>query len=189
MNNKQLMLTPFLLFTILCIFLIKGLLSDPREIESGRVGQSMPVFALPDLIDSNQLRTNKDLLGEAYLLNVWGTWCPTCLIELPYLAQLRQQGVKIIGLYYEQGYDIDFGEAFDIDALREEVSAMLMRTGDPYQFNILDLERTLSLDLGVSGAPEHFLVDQNGVILVHHTGDINERVWRAKFAAKLAELN
>ena len=45
--------------------------------------------------------------GEAYLLNVWGTWCPTCLIELPYLTKLRQQGIKIVGLYYEQSYDAD----------------------------------------------------------------------------------
>jgi cytochrome c biogenesis protein CcmG/thiol:disulfide interchange protein DsbE len=183
------MLTPFIVFIILCIFLIKGLFSNPKEIGSGRVGQTMPAFMLPDLMDSNQLRTNKDLLGEVYLINVWGTWCPTCLIELPYLTKLRQQGIKIIGLYYEQSYDADFSEAFDIAALRQEVSGMLMRTGDPYQFNILDLERTLSLDLGVSGAPEHFLVDQNGLILVHHTGDINERVWRAKFASQLAGLN
>ena len=83
----------------------------------------------------------------------------------------------------------DFGDVFDINALRVEVSGMLAKTGDPYQFNILDLKRTLALDLGVSGAPEHFLVDKNGTIILHHTGDINERVWRAKFAPKLAELN
>ena len=101
---------------------------------------------------------------------------------------MRGQGVKIIGLYYEQSYDPDFGDVFDLPALQSEVKGMLARTGDPYQFNILDLNRTLALDLGVSGAPEHFLVDKNGKIILHHTGDINERVWRAKFAPKLLEL-
>jgi len=75
-----------------------------------------------------------------------------------------------------------------MQALRDDVSNMLSRAGDPYQFNILDLERSLSLDLGVSGAPETFLVDKNGTILLHHTGDINPRVWRAKFAPIMQEL-
>ena len=79
-------------------------------------------------------------------------------------------------------------DTFSLPALQQEVSQMLARTGDPYQFNILDLERKLALDLGVSGAPETFLIDKHGKIVLHHTGDINERVWRAKFAAKLLEL-
>jgi cytochrome c biogenesis protein CcmG/thiol:disulfide interchange protein DsbE len=43
--------------------------------------------------------------------------------------------------------------------------------------------------LGVTGAPETFLVDQQGVIQVHHLGDLNERVWRNKFAPVLAEID
>jgi cytochrome c biogenesis protein CcmG/thiol:disulfide interchange protein DsbE len=92
-------------------------------------------------------------------------------------------------LYYVQGYDADFDGPFDMQALRTDVSDMLSRAGDPYQFNILDLHRTLSLDLGVSGAPETFLVDKTGKILLHHTGDLNPRVWRAKFAPVMQELN
>jgi cytochrome c biogenesis protein CcmG/thiol:disulfide interchange protein DsbE len=66
---------------------------------------------------------------------------------------------------------------------------MLNRAGNFYVYNIFDLERTLALDLGVSGAPETFLVDKAGKILVHHTGDMNERVWRAKFASLMQEVN
>jgi cytochrome c biogenesis protein CcmG/thiol:disulfide interchange protein DsbE len=33
------------------------------------------------------------------------------------------------------------------------------------------------------------LVDQNGIIRVHHLGDVNERVWRNKFQPVLDELN
>ena len=89
----------------------------------------------------------------------------------------------------DRGYDADFDGPFDMQALRTDVSDMLSRAGDPYQFNILDLHRTLSLDLGVSGAPETFLVDKTGKILLHHTGDLNLRVWRAKFAPVMQELN
>ena len=188
MNRKFLALLPLLAFVLICVFLYQGLFANPRELQTGRIGQTMPSFNLPDLMQDDKRWQQTDLQGEVYLLNVWGTWCPTCLAELGYLTQLREQGVKIVGLYYVQSYDSDFDGPFDMDSLREEVSTMLSRAGDPYQFNILDLERTLALDLGVSGAPETFLVDSNGTILLHHTGDINPRVWRAKFAPIMQEL-
>ncbi|WP_440055675.1 redoxin family protein [Pseudoalteromonas sp. T1lg65] len=188
MNRKLLGFVPLLIFALLCVFLYQGLFGNPREIQTGRLGQDMPAFALPDLMDGNKTWTHESLKGDVYLMNVWGTWCPTCISELGYLTKLREQGIKIIGLYYEQAYDPDFGDQFDIQALREEVDNMLSRAGNPYQFNILDLERTLALDLGVSGAPETFLVNKEGKILLHHTGDINERVWRSKFAPIYQEL-
>ncbi|MGO2011783.1 MAG: redoxin family protein [Pseudoalteromonas sp.] len=188
MNRKAVAILPLLIFAFLCVFLYQGLFANPRELQTGRIGQTMPEFNLPDLMQDDKRWTQNDLDGDVYLLNVWGTWCPTCLVELDYLTQLREQGVNIIGLYYVQSYDSDFDGPFDMQALRNDVSSMLARTGNPYQFNILDLDRTLALDLGVSGAPETFLVNSEGVILLHHTGDINPRVWRAKFAPLMQEL-
>ena len=189
MNRKLLFLTPLAIFLLLSIFLFKGLFSDPRVLQSGRIGQTMPEFVLPDLMQPDKQWRNTDLLGEVYLLNVWGTWCPTCVAELGYLTELRKQGIKIVGLYFEQGYDADFGDQFSLPDLQIEVAEMLARAGNPYAFNMLDLNRTVLLDLGVSGAPETFLVDSKGTILLHHTGDINSRVWRAKFAPVIAELS
>ena len=48
--------------------------------------------------------------------------------------------------------------------------------------------RDTSLDLGVTGAPESLLIDQNGIIRVHHIGDVNHRVWQNKFADVYFEL-
>jgi cytochrome c biogenesis protein CcmG/thiol:disulfide interchange protein DsbE len=44
------------------------------------------------------------------------------------------------------------------------------------------------MDLGVTGAPETFLIDQQGIVRLHHIGDINPRVWRNKFAPIYDEL-
>jgi cytochrome c biogenesis protein CcmG/thiol:disulfide interchange protein DsbE len=112
----------------------------------------------------------------------------TCAIELPYLEQLKNQGYRIVGLYYDQDLDPDFGTK-TIERVRSEVLNTLAKYGDPYEFNIFDVYRDTSLDLGVTGAPEHFLVDSAGVIRVHHLGDINERVWRNKFVPVLTEMN
>ncbi len=188
MKRNLVTLIPLLIFVLLCGFLYQGLYGNPREIESVRIGKPMPAFKLPDLMADGTQWRETDLNGEPYLLNVWGTWCPTCLAELGYLTELKQQGVKIVGLYYEQGFDPDFDDSFDIKALRTEVNEMLNRAGNPYAFNILDLKRELALDLGVTGAPETFLVDAKGTVLLHHVGDINPRVWRAKFAPLMQEV-
>ena len=74
------------------------------------------------------------------------------------------------------------GESFDLALLQADVSNKLQQRGNPYQFNILDADRSLSLDLGVSGAPETFIVDSNGIVREHHIGDINPQVWRNKLA-------
>jgi cytochrome c biogenesis protein CcmG/thiol:disulfide interchange protein DsbE len=49
--------------------------------------------------------------------------------------------------------------------------------GDPYQFNVVDEQRSLIFDLGVTGAPETFILDKTGTIRYHHIGDINPQNW------------
>ena len=188
-NNKIFFfLVPLAIFMVLVGFLFQGLFADPRQRDSAVVDKALPQFALNDLMDSNKKWQREDLLGEPFLLNVWGTWCITCDQELPYLTELRRQGVKIVGLYYDQEVDPDFGEYFDMNKLRADVQDKLQRLGNPYQFNIFDDTREMLVDLGVTGAPETYLVDEKGIIRIHHLGDINPRVWEGKFKASYAQL-
>lgn len=182
---------PLIIFVLLLGFLLKGLFSDPRERDSALIGKPMPEFQLPDLMDDNVVYTPASLIKDGpVLLNVWGTWCTTCQYELPYLTKLSQEyGVRVVGIYYDQNHAPEFGQFADIPSIRVEVNEMVAQLGNPYQFNVLDLDRKLSLNLGVTGAPETFLVDGNGVIRVHHMGDVNERVWREKLAPIWNELN
>ncbi|MEW5681776.1 MAG: DsbE family thiol:disulfide interchange protein [Pseudomonadota bacterium] len=180
--RKVLFYAPLLAFLALALFLLSGLFSDPRERASAIVDKPLPEFALADLMQPDKIWTAEALKGETFLLNVWGVWCPTCNAELGYLTELREQGVKIVGLYYELPRDPAFDAPFDLSVLQREVSEKLQQNGNPYQFNILDLDRSLSLDLGVSGAPETFIIDASGTVRAHHIGDINPQVWRAKLA-------
>ncbi|MFT5162137.1 MAG: cytochrome c biogenesis protein CcmG/thiol:disulfide interchange protein DsbE [Alteromonadaceae bacterium] len=187
-NKLWFFLVPLGFFLVLAFFLFQGLYADPRQRDSVIVNKTLPVFALNDLMDEKKTWHKASLIGETFLLNVWGTWCVTCDRELPYLTTLRQQGIKIIGLYYDQS-DPDFGESLNIKQLRAGVNEKLSRLGDPYQFNMFDESRGMLLDLGVTGAPETFLVDKQGVIRVHHLGDVNPRVWERKFAALYTQLS
>jgi cytochrome c biogenesis protein CcmG/thiol:disulfide interchange protein DsbE len=178
---------PLVLFLGLAVFLFQGLYSNPKDRESTAVSNPFPDFTLPDLMDESVMYDNSVFDGQITLINVWGVWCTTCAIELPYLESLKDQGYRIVGLYYDQDLDPDFGTK-TIERVRTEVISTLSKFGDPYAFNIFDVYRNTSLDLGVTGAPETFLVDQEGVIRVHHLGDLNERVWQNKFAPVLAEI-
>lgn len=181
---------PLIIFLMLCVFLLKGLFSDPRERDSALVGKVVPEFDLPDLYDNNKRHNAQTLTAKPVLVNVWGTWCTTCQYELPFLTKLSDEyQVNIVGLYYEQNHDPEFGLVADVNIIRKEVSEMVAQLGNPYGYNILDLDRTLSLDLGVTGAPETFLIDKNGIIRAHHMGDVNQRVWRDKLAPIWNEIN
>ncbi|WP_100655949.1 redoxin family protein [Alteromonas flava] len=171
---------PVSIFALLVVFLFQGLFSDPRERDSMALGKPLPPFDLPDLFQPEIRYSPADLTGEVSILNVWGVWCVTCAVELPYLTQLREQyGVRFVGLYYDQDLDPDFGTK-TLQRVQGEVTQMLNRLGNPYQFQIFDVVRDYSLDLGVTGAPEHFVIDAKGQIRLHHIGDLNERVWTHK---------
>lgn len=135
---------------------------DPQALPSALIGKPVPSFALTDL-DGNPV-SNDDLKGQVYLLNVWATWCATCRIEHPYLNALAEQGVRIIGLDYKD----------------DTVKAVnwLKQLGNPYALVIEDKVGKLGLDLGVTGAPETYLVDKQGIIRYKHIGVVDQNLWQ-----------
>jgi hypothetical protein len=54
--------------------------------------------------------------------------------------------------------------------------------GIPYQLNIVDVEGSVGLDLGVYGAPETYVLDADGVIAHRHVGVLNEAVFQRDFS-------
>ena len=59
--------------------------------------------------------------------------------------------------------------------------AWLAQLGDPYQLNIVDVEGTVGLDLGVYGAPETYVIDGDGTIVHRHVGILDKSTFRADF--------
>jgi cytochrome c biogenesis protein CcmG/thiol:disulfide interchange protein DsbE len=125
----------------------------------------MPAFELNSLYE-NSVVNNLDL-EESYLINVWASWCITCRIEHGFLVQLNSQNIPIIGLNYKDE--------------RSDAIEWLGKYKDPYRLIIHDYSGSLALDLGVTGAPETFLI-KNGKIIAHFSGEVNKRVWGDVFA-------
>jgi cytochrome c biogenesis protein CcmG/thiol:disulfide interchange protein DsbE len=76
---------------------------------------------------------------------------------------LAEQGINIVGINYKDN--------------TPEALKWLTTLGNPYQFNIVDGDGSLGVDLGVFGAPETYLVDTQGIIRYKHVGIVDMQVW------------
>ena len=157
---------PLLGFGLLSLLLFRGLSLDPTALPAARLGQPFPEFAKPELRSGESIGVI-DLKTRPALVNVWATWCYSCRIEHPYLLELAGAGVPIYGLNYK-----------DDEA---KARAWLAQLGDPYQLNIVDVEGTVGLDLGVYGAPETYVIDGDGTIVHRHVGILDKSTFHADF--------
>jgi cytochrome c biogenesis protein CcmG/thiol:disulfide interchange protein DsbE len=119
--------------------------------------------------------TQKDMLGQVWLLNVWASWCISCRDEHPLLVELaKAKTVPLVGLNYKDKPD--------------EAKAWLKQFGDPYQLSITDLNGRVGIDYGVYGVPETFLIDKAGVIRYKHIGPITPDALQTKILPLVKEL-
>lgn len=147
---------------------------DPKSLPSALIGKSFPEFALPALL-SGQTVDQNIFKGKVSIVNVWATWCPTCLYEHPFLVELAARDeVSVFGINYKD----------DSDKARR----WLADKGNPFAVNIVDTAGQLGLDLGVTGAPETFVVDQQGIVHMRYQGGLDEAIWQARFAPLIERL-
>ncbi|WP_201512284.1 DsbE family thiol:disulfide interchange protein [Psychrobacter alimentarius] len=178
MNKKQLrlwFLIPFIVFIGLIVMLYMRLGQPTDIVTNTALERPVPTFELPLLSDTSRIMTNENLPDTPFLMNIWGSWCPTCVIEHPFLMQLEERGVNLVGINYKD----EIGDAL----------GYLNRGGDPFSMSIQDLSGQFALDLGLTGAPETFVVDGEGIIRQHIIGEINESNWQDRIAPCLMVLN
>jgi cytochrome c biogenesis protein CcmG, thiol:disulfide interchange protein DsbE len=163
------------IFIGLVALLAIGLRLNPREVPSPLIGKPAPPFDLPLLQAPDKRFSQKDMLGKVWMLNVWASWCPPCLVEHPVVTRISQAGlVPVIGLNYKDQRD---------DAL-----PWLKRNGDPYQLNVFDPNGRIGIDYGVYGVPETYIIDSRGVIRYKHIGPLTADVVQKKIEPLVKEL-
>ncbi len=167
-------LLPFLLFIALAGVLFFALGKDPKLLPAAKLGKPFPEFELPSLHEPERILSKTQLTGEVVLVNIWATWCVSCLVEHPMLTKLAQQGVVIHGLNYKD--------------VRPAAITFLENHGNPYDQIIFDESGDLGLDLGVYGAPETYFLDKSGLIRYRHVGVIMPDIWEHKLQAIYAAL-
>ena len=158
-------LIPLIVFLMLGVLLAVGLQNADTKthIPSPLIGKPVPEFTLPELYRPEVLVSNSDLEGAPYLVNFFGSWCPTCVYEHPVLTDLARSGqLKIVGLNFRDE--------------PEDARNWLIRHGDPYDLVITDYDGKMGIEFGVYAAPESFLVDASGVILFKQIGSLTPEV-------------
>lgn len=163
--RRLLYLLPFLLFIGVGIAFYLGFQRDPRDIPSALIDKPAPTFALPPI--QGQPATgglsSARLTGDVTLVNVFASWCIPCKAEHPVITRLsREQGVTVFGINYKDK--------------PEDALTWLSRNGNPYAAVGADLDGRVSIDWGVYGVPESYLIDRQGRIRFKHVGPLTPQV-------------
>jgi len=156
---------PVALLLVIGGFFAWGLTRDPKALPSTMIDRAMPAFDLARLTPERDPLTNADLIGKVSLVNVFGSWCSSCVLEHPQLTEIAKSGQVAL-------HGVDWRDPPGAGA------AWLARYGDPYLKTGVDSDSRLAIDLGVTGAPETFLVDRTGRIRFKQVGPITPEIWK-----------
>lgn len=112
-------------------------------------GDIAPEFVLTSSTGATRKLSN--YRGKVVLVNLWATWCPPCIAEMPILDQLAID-------YADKGLVV-IGVAGDEDP--QAVQDFLAKS--PVKFEVLlDPNGAIGTQYGITGYPETFFVDRQG---------------------------
>jgi len=169
------LLVPIVAFAGVVALFAVGLTRNPREIPSPLIGKPVPAFELPPVRGRTLGLASADLKREVSLVNVFASWCVACKEEHPVFMQIRREGlVPLHGLNYKDR--------------PEDAARWLDELGDPYTRTGADLNGRVSIDWGVYGVPETFVIDREGRIAYKHIGAVTPKVLDETLRPLIAKL-
>lgn len=133
-------------------------------IESDRLpepGDPAPAFEAALLEGSGTLAL-ADLDGKPAVLNFWASWCGPCVDEAPMLKKA----------YETYGDEVEF-VGIDIRDARSDAIEFIEKYDLDYH-QVRDESLSIHDDYGLTGQPETFFIDEEGVIVEHVKGPLTE---------------
>ena len=161
-----LVLLPLLAFLALAaLFLVRLWSGDPSHLPSALIGHPAPPTDLPPLAGLERGGkampglSNAAFQGEVTLVNVWASWCVPCADEVPFLEKLSaDKRIKLVGINYKDPPD--------------NARRFLNRYGNPFAAVGVDASGRTSIDWGVYGVPETYVVGRDGTIAYKLVGPV-----------------
>ena len=152
-----------ILLGVITLFLFGTFKKNTRVIPTPLIGQEVPIMGLEtrfyDDFESNIL---EDILksNKIKIINFWASWCLPCEVEHPILMGLsKKSDFIIIGVNYKD--------------TEEGSSEFLNEKGNPYDLVVIDDEGMMGIEMGLTGVPETFVVNEEGRIIYRIVGPIN----------------
>jgi len=166
-RRNVLVLLPLAAFLALAaLFYFRLGSGDPSRIPSALIGREAPPTDLPPVEglqrDGKPVPglSNATFKGVVTLVNVWASWCVPCHDEVPLLEQLsKDKRIQLVGINYKDAPD--------------NARRFLNRYGNPFAATGRDDNGRASIDWGVYGVPETFLVGRDGRIAYKLVGPID----------------
>lgn len=149
---------------ITCLFLSMAACSKTDTAEKNAVPAEKSAVAIenspaPDvsvvsLANGNTLNLS-ELKGKVVLLNFWATWCPPCRKEIPSMMKLNS---LMAGKPFQMvAISIDEGGKPAIESFFKESGFSLPA--------YIDGSGASAKSYGITGVPESFIIDKNGVLV------------------------
>lgn len=120
-----------------------------------------PDFTLPGL--NGELISLSDFKGNVVLVNIWATWCPPCVYEMPSMEKLHQQ-------FKQEKFKI---LAVSIDTSAAGAVAPFMKNHNLNFQALIDPAGTILTTYGVNSIPQSFIVDKQGHLIKKIIGPID----------------
>ena len=166
LQRNSLVLLPLLAFLgLAALFFVRLGAGDPANLPSALIGREAPKTDLPPLAGIERDGTavpglsNATFNGAVTLVNVWASWCVPCRDEVPLLDQLsKDKRIQLVGINYKDAPD--------------NARRFLNRFGNPFMAAGVDETGRNSIDWGVYGVPENFLIGRDGRIAYKLVGPI-----------------
>ena len=169
LRRRLVVALPLILFAgLAAIFLVRLYGGDPSRLPSALIGKPVPDFKMEPLAELVDNGTPVKGFSSGYLygnkvslVNVWASWCVPCRAEHPFLMELaKRPDIQVIGLNYKDK---------PANARR-----FLGTHGNPYDRVGVDPNGRVSVDWGVYGVPETFVVDKKGIIRFKQIGPLTQ---------------
>jgi len=178
MSRRLIVLVPLVLFLAAALAFAVLLLSDrrPDSIPSVLLDRPAPKLTLPPLAGSGVPGIDETTLqGQVTLVNLWASWCLPCQAEHPLLVDLAGRGdVLVVGINWKDKPDA--------------AAAFLARLGNPFAAIGVDESGRAGIEWGISGVPESFLVDRDGVVRFRWVGPLDPVIIEERLLPLVAEL-
>ena len=153
MKKRLLYLLPIVLLGLFGAIAWIGLSPDrdPRALPSALVGKPVPNFKLTTLDPGQGELTPQDFAGKVAVVNFFASWCVPCKAEHPLLFQLgKDYNVPVYGIAFQDQ--------------TADTARYIQEMGSPYTKIGLDQNGRTAIDFGITGVPETFILDKNGII-------------------------
>ena len=174
MNRRRLtLLTPLAVFLALAaLFYFRLGAGDPSTIPSALLDKPVPDFSLPPIMEGQGEGLSDEALAEGvHIVNVWASWCGPCRLEHPILMRLAgDRRYELVGINQKD--------------VPENAVRFLGALGNPFAAIGADRHGATSIDWGVYGVPETFIV-KDGVIVHKFIGPLSEEALAADFLPAL----